>query len=438
MSKTDRDDVRGITSSKGLTRRSLIVRAGGTLAAVSGAGSILAACGGGSSETTTSASAPAAGQAKGIGGIPIASKRHPVKLPLYPDNHAIASSLDPESGPLVVLDWGDYISPGVLKSFEAKYGVKTKLTTYSSFQESMSKVVSGAVKPDVWVPVTENLPQLVAAKLIQPINHDYIPNLEHAIPAMANPYYDQGSQYTVPNYIWTSGIMWRADLLPDVDPASMANPWAVFWETPAAKGKIGLQNATYFEGLALAFLHLGVTDFTTITKAQVDEAVVALKKLTANGAKFQYTAFQPIAEGTEILAHAWPGDAFVAPAYLPKGKPADVIRYWFPPDGKGLVNNDFWCIPKSSENPVLGHLFMNHLLETETALENFKTVGYQQPLKELTLDVLKERKVGPPELLDSIFVTEEIATNGLPTPTPTREQLKWYEAAFATVSAGAS
>lgn len=436
-----------------LTRRRLLAQAGGLALALSGAATLVAACGGGSEEPTPDTSEPPAasgtgaaatgtetaasgGQEEGIGGIPVASKQQPVTLPLFEDNPAIAAGLEQESGPLLIFDWADYLSPAVVASFEEKYGVKTNITNYASFQESLNKISSGAIKADLWVPVVERLPQLVAAKLIQPLNRDYIPNLAGAVPALENPYYDQGSQYSVPNYIWTTGIIWRSDLLPDLDPASADNPWDVFWSTSGVEGKLGLQNAEPFDPLSLGLLRNGVTDFTTITKEQVDEAVAALEELVAKGAKFQYTSFQPIANGTQVLAQGWNGDAFVAPAFLPPDVPASAVRYFFPEDGVGSVNNDFWCIPKTSENPVLAHLFMNHFLEVEQGVESFKAVGYQVPLKEMTVDLLEERGVGDPELLDMVYVTDTAASAGLPNPTPTAEQLEWYEAAFSSLTAG--
>ncbi len=420
----------------GLTRRSMLVRAGGAAVAASSLASVLAACGGSSSSGGTSTGS-GSGRA-GIGGIPVASKEHPVRLPIYPGNSAIASGLKPEKGPLVVFDWGDYISPDVLKSFESKYGVQTNLTTFSSFQEALGKITSGAIQADVWVPVVERIPQLVAGRLIQPLNRSYVPNLDGVLPALANPYYDQGSQYTAPNYIWTTGIQWRGDLLPNLDPSRLANPWDVFWTTPAANGKIGLQNAEVFDPISLGLLRNGVRDFPNVTKAQLNAAVAQLDRLTKRGAKFHYTAFQPQANGTEILSQAWCGDAFVTPGYLPKGTPSSVVKYWFPTDGSGSVNSDFWCIPKNSRHPVLGHLFINHLLDTESAVMNYKSVGYQQPLNGLTSELLKQRKVGDAALLDMVYVTPEMATNGLPNPTPTREQLAWYESAFQSLSSGAS
>ena len=40
---------------------------------------------------------------------------------------------------------------------------------------------------------------MVVGKLLQPLNHDYLPNLQKTIwPAFRDPFYDKGSQYTVP------------------------------------------------------------------------------------------------------------------------------------------------------------------------------------------------------------------------------------------------
>ena len=57
------------------------------------------------------------------------------------------------------------------------------------------------------------LGQLIESKLVQPLNHSYIPNITQAWPDFTNPFYDQGWQYTVPYTIYTTGIAWRKDLV---------------------------------------------------------------------------------------------------------------------------------------------------------------------------------------------------------------------------------
>ena len=112
----------------------------------------------------------------------------------------------------------------MIKDFEHKYGVKAQLTTFASIDEAVNKIVSGAIKPDVWVPNGDRMLQLAQAKLIQPINHSYVPNLDTAIPAAADPWYDKGANYSSPNYINVYGIAWRNDLI-KVNPAKLSNAW---------------------------------------------------------------------------------------------------------------------------------------------------------------------------------------------------------------------
>ena len=49
-------------------------------------------------------------------------------------------------------------------------------------------------------------------QLMQPLNHEYLPNLEKNIwPELQNPFYDRGARYTVPYVVWSDGIGWRND-----------------------------------------------------------------------------------------------------------------------------------------------------------------------------------------------------------------------------------
>ena len=40
------------------------------------------------------------------------------------------------------------------------------------------------------------------------------------------------------------------------------------------------------------------------------------------------------------LAQMWSGDIINAQSYLPEGTGPEILRYWFPADGKGMVDND--------------------------------------------------------------------------------------------------
>ena len=114
------------------------------------------------------------------------------------DNKAIASGLQPEQdATLQVYNWVAYVNPACLKHFAKKYNCKVQVTTFNTMNEAMAKLRSG-LSFDVFMGVTVDvLGQLIETKLIQPLNHSYIPNITQAWPDFTNPFYDQGWQYTV-------------------------------------------------------------------------------------------------------------------------------------------------------------------------------------------------------------------------------------------------
>ncbi len=142
----------------------------------------------------------------------LARPNRPITLPIYRDNRAIPSGLPHEKGPLQFYNWIDYINPDVITSFQKKYGVKVEISTFTTIDEAVAKLASGAVQFDVFVPETVFLEQLVVGKILQPLNHSYIPNLAANVwPSLADPWYDVGSRYSVPYTVYTTGIGWRSD-----------------------------------------------------------------------------------------------------------------------------------------------------------------------------------------------------------------------------------
>ncbi|MGH2858401.1 MAG: hypothetical protein ACRDMJ_13080, partial [Solirubrobacteraceae bacterium] len=242
--------------------------------------------------------------------------------------------------------------------------------------------------------------------------------------------YDKGARYSTPNFINLFGIQWRNDLI-KIDPGSESNPWDVFWKVP--KGTpTGMVNAAAFDALSMAMLHLGAKNLDTISPSQLNQAVAALKELT--GVKWQYTAFQPLATGVEKLSFGFNGDMVQVPHYLPKNVPLSATSFYFPANGYGLILNDMWVIPRSAKNPVLGHLFMNHFLEEQSAIDNFRDEGYQTMLSNLTIDKLKVAKVAPDYAIEMAFATAEQQANGLPSPIYKPQQLLAIERAYTQLT----
>jgi spermidine/putrescine transport system substrate-binding protein len=382
-------------------RREFLRRTAGTAFAISGAGALLAAC----REREIS---PDPGAAQSPGGQVVrfdARSDNPVTLPIFDDNPPIEDGLDPEGGPLQVYNWIDYLWKKLLKEFGEDFGVDWTYTIFHNTEIAVEKLAAGDVDFDVFFPTPDLLPKLVQSGLIQPLNLSYIPNLANVWTKLQDPYYDQGSHYSVPYGIYTTGIGYRSDLVSE-DIGARENPYEVFWD-PMYEGKIGIYD-DYREAISMVLLKNGITDLNTDNPDHIELVQNDLLAMidatnirpTING------AYIGIPESRFAVHQAWSGDMAYAPYYMPAdeyGDPNGVLRYWRPLDGRGVVGNDLMAIPKSAKNPVLAHHFLNFMLDNSNGVRNFTAGwGYQPPLSVVDPDELVGEGAVPPNLKSAI------------------------------------
>jgi spermidine/putrescine transport system substrate-binding protein len=284
------------------------------------------------------------------------------------------------------------------------------------------------------------LPKYVAGKLLQPLNHDYVPNLEANVwPALADPYYDPGSRYSVPYAIYHTGIAWRTDQF-DLDLDAMENPWDVFWD-PAHKNKIGMYDDDR-ESLSVALYHNGYMDPNTTDPAQLEQAAASLVELV-DLVNIRYSidgAYVQLPEGRVGIHHAWSGDLVSAPYYMKKGDDPSVLRYMWPPKGRssttgGLVGSDNMVIMANAEHPVLAHMFLNFMLDNDNALHNFSWVGYQPPITAINTETLVADEYVPKYLDTAVVREEDFEVGQVPLQLPPEGEQLWKQA-WATAQAG--
>jgi spermidine/putrescine transport system substrate-binding protein len=110
------------------------------------------------------------------------------------------------------------------------------------------------------------------------------------------------------------------------------------------------------------------------------------------------------------ICQMWSGDIINAQSYLPDDQSTEVLQYWFPADGKGLVDNDLMVLLRGGKAPVLAHLFINHMLEPEVAMQNFASIGYQPPQNSITADSLVAQDFIPENLRTAIVKPEYFDT----------------------------
>jgi spermidine/putrescine transport system substrate-binding protein len=407
-------------------RREFLRKVGATGIALPSLAAILAACGGSTS---------GGGGGGGGGGaptVPIAAPDHPVTLPLYDDVPAIADGMPLEKGPLKIYNWNDYVYKKVLNKFQDNYNVEIEYTQFDGMSEAISKISTGAVDFDVFWPTLENLGKLVAAKLIQPINHSYLPYLQNVWPELQDPFYDKGSRYSVPYLTWKTGIGYRADQA--ADPASLANPLDILWD-PSYKGKIGVLNE-YRETLGYALLHLGKTDINTTNAADITAAKEDLLKLVSLQVDIAGSDYQMLADGSSWVHLSWSGNMNYTRWYLPKDTPVSVLGFYYPPEGGWEVSNDMMVISKSSANPVLAHTFMNFLMDEANGLANFGYEGFQPPFTGVSDEEFMKAGYIPKNLAGTLVRQSDFQTGQRILAIPPEADQLWQDA-WAEFKAGA-
>jgi spermidine/putrescine transport system substrate-binding protein len=412
--------------NRAMTRRDFLRRSAATGIALPGVAAILAACGGSAN--------PSGSGGSNAGGVQLARPDQPVTLPLFDGLTSITDGLKPEPGPLKIYNWNDYIYKKVVNKFQDQYGVKVEYTQFTGMSEAISKIQSGAVEFDLFFPTIENLGKLAAAKLLQPINHTYLPNLEANIwPELQDPFYDQGSAYSAPYLTWKTGIGYRSDSVPD--PGTLDNPLDVFWD-PKYAGKTGVLDE-YRETLAYAMLHLGYDDpFNTTDTTIIDAAKADLLKLVPLKVDVAGTDYQKLADDSSWIRLSWSGNMNYTRWFLPKGVPVSVLGYYYPPDGGWEVSNDLMVVSANAKSPVLAHMFMNFLMDEENGLTNFGYEGFQPPFENVTEGEFMKAGYIPHNLANTLVKREDFQTGKrILAISPESDQL-WQDA-WAEFKAGA-
>jgi spermidine/putrescine transport system substrate-binding protein len=353
-----------------------------------GASPLLAACGGSSGGSTRS-------------GAPyeLARPNNPVTQPIKDSNPPIDDGLPPEEGGTFnILNYAQYMAPGVMKDFGEKHNVSVEVTPYNNYDEMLEKIQQPGESFDLVFPGPSVLSKMVYAELLQPLNHSYVPNLVNVWPEYQDPWYDRGSHYTVPYTTYGTGVMYRADRVTEVPEVG----YDLIWDKQYA-GKVYLLDDRS-EAIAMSMLRNGITaDINTGNAADIQAAVDSLIELIdLVNVKLDVNAYSEVPEGTATVHQAWSGDPIAGQYYLPKGETPDVLGYWRPPAEDYVVGSDNIAIPKSASKPVLAHMFINDLLDNDISLKNFGWNGYQPPLTKLSADFLTKHGYIPKNLMNSV------------------------------------
>lgn len=371
----------------------------------------------------------------------VPSAESPVALPFLLD--PIESGLEVERGAtLHIYEWKNYLSRSVLAKFVRAYesaNVHVRVESFQNIDEAVAQIQDPSADYDVVFPTIDVLRPLVDARLLLPLNHDYLPKLGNLWSWFRGdgPFYDPQLRYSTPYTVYSSGVGWRSDLVaPNDAPEAQPDPFAIFWNT-RYRGKLGMYDE-YLEALSLSLLHDGVGDLRSATDAELRRAADGLERAVRDvGVRFTDDgAEEGLPEGEFIAHQAWSGDVLTARRYARTDPDAHdsvgALRY-SAPRGRGLVvGRDLTAICAKARSPVLAHAFLNHLLAFDVAMDNFSWNGYQPPLegvvpKAFADPTFRWHPAVPPQLLDSILTPQAFANGQMLAGFAPSELARWVE-----------
>ena len=281
-----------------------------------------------------------------------------------------------------VYNWGEYINPQALKLFEKETGYKVIYETYASNEDLYVKLSSGSEAYDVVVPSDYLIQRCIKEGLVQKINKDHIPNFQKVMDELKNPSYDPGSQYSIPYFWGTLGIVYNGKNIQE-----KLDSWDCLWDQKY-KGKI-LMYDSQRDSIAIALKKLGFSmnskNLQELEAAK--DALVEQKPLV-----YAYLADESrdvMVQGDADLCAMYSGDAVLM---LEQNRD---LRYFIPKEGSNLFMDSF-MIPKNAGNLKGAEAFINFMCRPDIARMNVDEVqGYSTPIKETYENLPKEIKNNP-------------------------------------------
>jgi spermidine/putrescine-binding protein len=266
---------------------------------------------------------------------------------------------DPQSpGPspqtLYYFTWSDYADPALLAEFEKKTGTRVVVDTFSSNEELLAKVQSGASGYDVVVPSDFMAGVMAQLGLLAELDLQRIPNVKLLEEHLQGLPFDPHQQFAIP-YLWgTVGIGYDSDVFP-----KPPDSWEILWDA-RYRGRISLLNdQREVFGMALRSMGHSLNSRDPLVIEQAKEKLIRQKPLVKTYTSEHFD--QLLVSGEVVLAHAWGGPIARATRERPS------VKYVVPREG-GTIWTDCLAVPKTSKKKALAMEFINYLLDVDVAV----------------------------------------------------------------------
>jgi spermidine/putrescine transport system substrate-binding protein len=276
-------------------------------------------------------------------------------------------------GDLVYFNWADYLAPSVVKGFQEEYGVKVIESNYDSMEGMYAKIAAGN-EYDIVFPIAKWVVKLKREGKLRAIDPAQLRNADQVFYSGSyfnEPWYDAGSEVTVPFTVYKTGIGWRTDQV-----SSMTGSWEDLWNDEASGHIFTLDDQD--EALAMAALRLGY-DVNTAEPSELEDIKDLLISQKEHLRAYSSDDINNMVSGDAWVHHMWSGDFL----YLRDGLVDDPTMYDFEAPSEGVpINSDTYAIPANAKHPGTAMVFIDYLLRPENVIKNMNYLYYPFPVKD--------------------------------------------------------
>jgi len=312
-----------------------------------------AACG-----STTTTTAGASRSPSGASANPLAGK------PL--ENH------------LEIYNWSEYDDPSTFTKFtklppEAKVGMTTHETFYSSNDELLAKLHAGGTGYDIIVPSQNAVAELIQEKRLMALDKALLPNLKNLDPSFLTASYDPTGDYHVIKDFGITMFFYNHKIVYE-QPETMHDFYMALPKY-VGKGRTNLLDGAE-EVVPLALMAISLNPNTTSQSdfSTVKSFLLSIRKgvTTIDSSSYINDAIA----GKIILSQGWNGD--VRRIVQGRKKQGDITAVI--PTAASEIWADNWCIPVNPPHPVAAHAWINWLLTPSTAVTEMNFHNYKIPM----------------------------------------------------------
>lgn len=283
----------------------------------------------------------------------------PLLLTLAPGLAAAADSIR-------VYNWNDYIAPQVLADFTKATGIAVEYHTYASAEE-LDKILASGESIDIAVPSQNDLPPLIKAGLVQPLDMSRLPNRKHLDKQLLSKLaaVDPQNRYAVP-YLW--GAVGLAINTPQAEAAyggPLPSSWSLLFD-PAQSSKLASCGVSVLDAPDEMFYNLLSYQGRSLTNSSPGRLRKAGEALMGLRPNLRYVDSEryidDLNQGRLCVAVAWVGDALGA---SDAGQP---VQFVVPEEGSTLFIDNL-VIPSSARRADLAHQFIDYLMQPQVAAQ---------------------------------------------------------------------